>query len=319
MLSSQRKYLLVLTVVAGLLTMALAPPAGAVINGTPDGTEHRDVGALVHIDAGVLHAGAPSGVLVSPTVMVVAGHSVANAEPALEQGNLWVSFAPTVDKTTAGGIRVIRAATLFPAIDIGVLVLAEPAHDAQGPITPATLPSAGLLDQLAAAHQLQRLPLTVVGYGASAVINTTPDLSTLGTRRDGDQRAQALPPGMPQDLLVSANVTTPNPATPSVGDSGAPYFLQGTDTAVGIVSSTPGLFTSSASFFAATRLDTPEVRSFLASFGVPPALMAPPAASPGRLGLGALCRGVRAGSGGSAVPGHGELPGADHARQAARP
>ena len=29
------------------------------------------------------------------------------------------------------------AATLYPAIDIGVMVLAEPAHDAQGPITPA--------------------------------------------------------------------------------------------------------------------------------------------------------------------------------------
>jgi hypothetical protein len=107
----------------------------------------------------------------------------------------------------------------------------------------------------------------VVGYGASAMINnTTADLSTLGTRRDGDQRAQALPPGHPQDLLVSVNVTTPNPVTPSIGASGGPYFLQGTDTAVGIVSGSPD---ADASFFVATRLDIPEVRSFLASLGVP--------------------------------------------------
>jgi hypothetical protein len=263
MLPLRRKCLLVPAIVAGLLTVALVQPADAVINGMPDGTAHREVGALVHIDAGVLHAGA----LVSPTALVVAGHSAVNAEQALEQGNLWVSFAPSVDKTFADGIRVVRVEALYPAIDIGVMVLAPPAYDAQGPITPATLPSAGLLDKLAATHQLQGLPLTVVGYGASAMAgNTSPDLSTLCTRRDGDQRAQGLPPGLPGDLLVSANVPTPNPAIPSVGDSGAPYFLQGTDTAVAIVSSTPG---GDASFFAATRLDTPEVRNFLATFGVP--------------------------------------------------
>jgi hypothetical protein len=264
MLSFQRKYLLVPTIVAGLLTMGLAQPVGAVINGTPDGTAHCDVGALVHIDAGVLHAGAPSGVLVTPTVMITAGHSMAAAERALEQGHLWVSFASTVDKAIAGGIRIVRAATLYPAIDIGVMVLAEPAHDAQGPITPATLPPAGLLDQLAAAHRLRGLPLTLVGYGDSALINKqTEDDSSFGTRRDGLQRAQALPSGLPQDLLVSVNVTTPNPATPGAGDSGAPFFLQGTNTAVGILSG------DEASFSVATRLDIPQVRNFLASFGVP--------------------------------------------------
>jgi hypothetical protein len=196
--------------------------------------------------------------------MVVAGHIMTAAQQALQQGHLWASFAPAIDKTTAGGIRVVRAATLYPAIDIGVMVLAEPAHDAHGPITPATLPPAGLLDQLAAAHQLQGLPLTLVGYGDSALINKqTEDDTSFGTRRDGLQRAQALPPGHPQYLLVSVNVTTPNPVRPGAGDSGAPYFLQGTDTAVGILSG------AGASFSAATRLDTPEVRDFLAKFGVP--------------------------------------------------
>jgi hypothetical protein len=274
MFQFQRKCLLVLAILVGLLTVGLTPPAGAVINGTPDGTAHRNVGALVVVDeAGVLHGGAPTGVLVAPTVLVVAGHSVAFGDlgSLAEQGRLYVSFAPTVDLTsTAGDIRVIHAEGLFPAIDIGVLVLAEPAHDAQGPITPATLPAAGLLDQLAAAHQLQGLPLTLVGYGVAAMLdNQTPDFSTLGTRRNGPQRAQALPPGAPQALQVSVNVTTPNPVTPGVGDSGAPYFLEGSDTPVGIVSFTPGALTPAASFFVATRLDTPEVRSFLASFEVP--------------------------------------------------
>ena len=221
MFQFQRKCLLMLAILVGLLVVGLAPPAGAVVNGTPDGTTHRNVGALVTVDeTGTLHGGAPSGVLVAPTVMVVAGHSVffGDLGSLAEQGRLFVSFAPTVDlTTTAGDIRVVHAEGLFPAIDIGVLVLAEPAHDAQGPITPATLPPAGLLDQLAAAHELQGLPLTLVGYGVSVMIdNQTPDFSTLGTRRDGPQRAQALPEGRPQQLLVSVNVTTPNPVTPGV-------------------------------------------------------------------------------------------------------
>jgi hypothetical protein len=261
-----------LAVALGVFTAGLAQPADAVINGTPDGTAHRAVGELVQMDAGVLHPG-PTGVLVAPTVMVVAGHSVffGDLGTVAEQGNLFVSFAPTVDQTsTAGDIKVVRAETLFPAIDVGVLILAEPAHDAQGPITPAALPSAGLLDQLAAAHQLKGQPLTMVGYGVSAMTdNRTPDLSTVGTRRDGDQRAQALPPGQPLELLVSVNTSVPSPATPGVGDSGAPYFLQGTDTAVGIVSFSPGALTPSGSFFVATRLDTTPVRNFLASFAVP--------------------------------------------------
>jgi hypothetical protein len=151
-----------------------------------------------------------------------------------------------------------------------VLVLAEPAHDAQGPITPATLPAAGLLDQLAAAHELRGLPLTLVGYSVSVMLdNHTPDFSTLATRRDGLQRAQALPSGHPQEPRVSVNVTTPNPVTPGVGDSGGPYFLEGSDTPVGVVSFTPPAGFLQASWWAATRLDTPQVRSFLASFGMP--------------------------------------------------
>jgi hypothetical protein len=151
----------------------------------------------------------------------------------------------------------VHAEGLFPTIDIGVLVLAEPAHDAQGPISPARLPAAGLLDQLDAAHQLQGLPLTVVGYGVSAMINNqTPDFSTLGTRRNGLQRAQALPAGL-GILKVSSNVTTPNPVTPGVGDSGGPYFLEDSSTAVGIVSSTLGALTPAASWWAATRWTSP--------------------------------------------------------------
>jgi hypothetical protein len=195
-----------------------------------------------------------------------------------------VSFAPTVDPTsTAGLIKVVHAEGLFPTLDIGVFVLAEPAHDAQGPITPAQLPPAGLLDQLAAAHELQGLPLTLVGYGASALIDktpppSTPDFATFGTRRSGLQRAQALPNGqsaapfgtlpLSTQLMVSTNVTTPGPIGPGIGDSGGPYLLGGSDTVVGIVSMVPGaLFEPSV--WAATRLDTPEARSFLARFGVP--------------------------------------------------
>jgi hypothetical protein len=287
MIRLQRRYLLLVAIVCGLFTLGLAQPAGAVIDGTADGTAHRYVGAHVVLDeAGGIRQVVPSGVLVAPTVMVVAGHSVffGNEGALAEQGRLSVSFAPTVDPTsTAGLIKVVHAEGLFPTLDIGIFVLAEPAHDALGPITPAQLPPAGLLDQLAAAHELQGLPLTLVGYGASALIDktpppSTPDVSTFGTRRSGLQRAQALPNGetaapfgtlpVASQLQVSTNVTTPNPVTPGIGDSGAPYLLDGSDTVVGILSMEPGALLE-ASVWAATRLDTPEARSFLARFGVP--------------------------------------------------
>jgi hypothetical protein len=287
MLQRKRVRLLVGAIVFGLFAVGLAQPAGAVINGTADGTAHRYVGAHVVLDeAGGIRQVVPSGVLVAPTVMVVAGHSVffGNEGSLAEQGRLFVSFAPTVDPTSAAGlIKVVHAEGLFPTLDIGVFVLAQPAHDAQGAITPAKLPPAGLLDQLAAAHELQGLPLTLVGYGASALIDktpppSTPDFSTFGTRRSGLQRAQALPNGqsaapfgtlpVASQLQVSTNVTTPNPVTPGIGDSGAPYLLEGSDTVVGIVSMEPGALLE-ASVWAATRLDTPEARSFLEKFEAP--------------------------------------------------
>jgi hypothetical protein len=287
MVQLQRKYLLLIAIVCGLFAAGLAQPAGAVIDGTVDGTAHRYVGAHVVLDeAGGIRQVVPSGVLVAPTVMVVAGHSVffGNAGSLAEQGRLFVSFAPTVDPTsTAGLIKVVHAEGLFPTLDIGVFILAEPAHDAQGSITPAQLPPGGLLDQLAAAHELHGLPLTLVGYGASALIDktpppSTPDFSTFGTRRSGLQRAQALPHGeaaapfgtlpVASQLQVSTNVTTPTLVTPGIGDSGAPYLLEGSDTVVGILSMEPGALLE-ASVWAATRLDTPEARSFLARFGVP--------------------------------------------------
>src|SRR4051794_22220484 len=87
------------TVVLAVLTaVTLAPAAGAVINGVPDGAGHPYAGAVDGRPAGgPVQFG--SGVLISPTVFLSVGHGTARFEAAgLTRAQ--VTFDPVVTATS---------------------------------------------------------------------------------------------------------------------------------------------------------------------------------------------------------------------------
>jgi len=96
-----------------------------------------------------------------------------------------------------------------------------------GRITPAQLPTAGLLDQLKATHQLDDRTFTAVGYGTVREDKTGGPHSLFfdGVRRYALQHALNLEKAW---LLLSMNPSTGNSGT-CYGDSGGPHFLGGVD------------------------------------------------------------------------------------------
>jgi Trypsin len=107
--------------------------------------------------------------------------------------------------------------------DIAVVLLPT----APAGITPAQLPTAGLLDQLKAAHELDDQTFTAVGYGTVREDKTGRPHSLFfdGVRRYALQHALNLEKAW---LLLWMNPSTGNGGT-CYGDSGGPHFLGGVE------------------------------------------------------------------------------------------
>ena len=168
---------------AGLAGLVVATAALAIGNGTPDGNGHPNVGLLaVQIDGDRFpvcsgsYAGARKGAA-STGVFLTAGHCVAWIPgTGIAASQLWVTFdtTATFDPVTfeVTGATTWYQATAFafdPAFghdlgnlkDYAVVLLGTTVG-----LTPVNLPTAGLLDQMAAQGGLR--PGTVfdnVGYG----------------------------------------------------------------------------------------------------------------------------------------------------------
>ena len=128
-------------------------------------------------------------------------------------------------------------------------------------IVPASLPSAGLLDQLAAHNGLHGAAFTNVGYGAS------------GYSQGGGPRQREFP-GLRMDststfmslenayLRLSENQATGNGGTCNL-DSGGPQFLADSNMLVSITVDGDRYCTALDVNY---RLDTPSARSFLGQY-----------------------------------------------------
>ena len=204
---------------AVLAMLAIAAPAEAIKNGVPDAGAHPYVGQLLFFDPTATDPrftdpGAwftCSGTLVSPTVVVTAGHCTfpegtnGKPTPGNSGGNdVWVSFAEAPDfsilppsstfapDNNAGRYTAWSTAlnastewirgTAFPhpqyddnaffLHDLGVVRLSEPVTLPEY----GQLPTQGLLDELYAANKQQLY--TAVGYGLEAVSYTHLTLPT---------------------------------------------------------------------------------------------------------------------------------------------
>jgi hypothetical protein len=146
--------------------------------------------------------------------------------------------------------------------DIGVLIVA--ARDTRG-ITPANLPTAGLLDQLSLAGTLKSARFVAVGYGLQnrstgggppifADLNPEPRQYTLSS-------FNALGPGY---LRLSQNPSTGDGGT-CFGDSGGPNFLPVNGSLVLAATTVTG-DSNCRSTNVDYRLDTQSARMFLGQY-----------------------------------------------------
>jgi hypothetical protein len=223
-----------------LCTLALmaSNPAVAVKNGDLDGDGHPHVGLLI-FDAGGGPAWRCSGTLISPTVMLTAGHCTDGAEA----GRVW--FAATEDEIRAqgypfGGSGAIEFTSIhtspnfnpgaFFLNDVGVVILSVPVVLSEY----GALPSAGQLNAMKTRRGKQNQTFTAVGYGLQFI-------NPVFVERDLDRRfakprlIQINVPGFVGDfsVLLSNNHSTGGTC---FGDSGGPNFLADSNVIGGVTS-----------------------------------------------------------------------------------
>lgn len=254
----RKRYLLVAA--ALIASVGASSPALAITHGTSDGNAHPEVGALIADQAYSDGTWALcSGTLISPTVFVTAAHC---GDPG--QTTARVSFSTHYHD---GDTVYIGQYIPDPAYnqaqsdphDLAVVVFSSPVTG----ITPARLPTAGLLDQMKAAHTLDNATFTAVGYGS-----TDPQNGPGGyTYHYDDVRRQvagSLNSLTNAWLRLSQNASTDNGGT-CYGDSGGPNFL-GDSSSNLLVATTITGDTQCHSTNVDYRLDTPGARTFLGRF-----------------------------------------------------
>lgn len=297
----------ILTMLAAVVAvMAVAAPAQAIKGGVADAGAHPYVGQLLFYDPTAIDPRFSdpggwfncSGTLVSPTIVVTAGHCTfgtgTNGEPTESGGNdVWMSFAEEPDysilppssqfapddnegryEAWSDALNASREwirATAYPhpeydnsaffQHDLGVLVLSKPVRLPEY----GQLPEAGLLDELYAANKQQ--PYTAVGYGLEG---SGPKFSFGGdTRRRAELQLVnlegVLGAGKGTAAKFSSNANTGGTC---FGDSGGPIFVSGTSTLVAVVSF--GTSSTCSGTSGAYRLDQADDLAFLATFGITP-------------------------------------------------
>ena len=261
----KRLRLAALGVLAMLLTTAA--PVSAVTYGEPDANEHPYVGFLIFYDAVAESWFSCSGTLLSPTVVLTAGHCVydigVNGEDEGHSGgtDIWVTFDPTealegwparnpenpyperaawlqaADKYTRGTAYPSPQYDNFSGFpvnyDVGIVVLDEPVVMQQyGELAPLAT-----ADQLARQARSRNVSLIEsVGYGIQSIQPKPMDIESRykSTSRIVEVNGKA---------ATSGNLHTLN--NPSAvggrggtcsGDSGGPLFVNNTNDIVAVVS-----------------------------------------------------------------------------------
>jgi hypothetical protein len=174
--SGGRKRMAVVSLTLLLLVVFIIPVA-AVQFGELDGDDHPHVGLLV-FDVGGSPAWRCSGTLLSPTVMLTAGHCTFGTSG----GRVWFDSDVSAGRPGNGypfsggtGIEFAEIYThpdyideAFYLYDVGVVILSEPVYLGSY----GTLADVGLLDRLSVRRGQQDQSFTVVGYGLQSVVPT---------------------------------------------------------------------------------------------------------------------------------------------------
>jgi len=252
----------------------------AITNGFSDTTNtYSNVGTVLAVGTDGQAFQVCSGTLISPTVFLTVAHCFYYFNDFLApQGyTLYLSFGNPIPMLELTDVNTLIPVTQFipnpnyvqatdthpfnphhgsdPG-DLAVIIL--PASVTQG-ITPATLPTLGLLDELATKNGLKSVLLTVVGYGSQDArgsrFNPTPRMFAFSAFR-------ALQPGF---LQLSINQTLDNGGA-CFGDSGGPVFLPANGQLILVAVASVGGDLVCRATSGNYRLDIATAREFLESF-----------------------------------------------------
>ena len=256
--------------IAAAMLLAVVIPAAAVQFGELDGEDHPHVGLMV-FDVDGSPAWRCTGTLLSPTVMLTAGHCTFGTSG----GRVW--FESDVESGIpgngypAGGGTSIEFSEVhtnpnyndgaFYLFDVGIAILSEPVNlDTYG-----VLADIGTLDGLKTQRGLKEQSFTVVGYGLQSV---RPTLSADRVRYRGtvnliDVSGTA---GIPKGTSV---LLTNNPGKHATGgtcfgDSGGPVFWGDSNVIVAVNSFV--LNQNCRGLDGGYRVDTADDQEFINSF-----------------------------------------------------
>ena len=256
-----------------VVMLASTTTAQAISYGVSDDGAHPNVGSIVFEWNGTLYQWC-SGTLISEDVFLTASHCTAPIAAFLAEypsAQFYVTFDQTISAT--GILYEFGAEDSYtnPAYytargyddpgDVAVIVLPQ----APAGITPAELPTLGLLDDLKAEHLLNSTLFTAVGYGTIRDTNHKANQSILDNydRNRVDQEFLSLTKAW---LTNSMNLATGNGGT-CYGDSGGPHFvhLDGVETDIVVSVTVTGDAVCKATD-KTYRVDTEAALNFLSGF-----------------------------------------------------